>query len=466
MKVKKYLANSEKEALEQIKAEMGNNAIILNTRRVKKGGFFGLFGKTMLEVTVANDAEAKTKFDNIAENKDDNKFSLTLPKHNSKSPKTQNSFSNHHPANMNNSNTNQNKKEQFKHLREIIEKRQQEYNNELDETSSTDVVHSVQGKTSPKIDEQITDKAQNSYSNTHNESLEELKNELNQTKDMMQTMMKEVRQSSFRDKLPEHVNKYYDLLLEHDVIDQLAQELISQTMKEMDFRGLEDEQAFVRELKTIIGKKLSEQVTPLKDKNTTGPRIISMIGPTGVGKTTTVAKLAARHTLMENAEVGLITIDTYRIAAVEQLKTYGDILSLPVEVVMTPQELKDAMHKLKDKDLIIIDTAGRSHKNEMQMKELKGFIETCEPHINHLVLSLGTKYKDLKNIIAKYNHINFNSLILTKTDETDNLGNLLNLLWEFQTGCSYVTTGQNVPDDLEEFSLEKLLDKILGENNE
>ncbi len=451
MRVKKYLAHNEKEALEQIKYDLGNNAIILNSKKVKKGGIFGLFGKNMLEVTVASEP-AHNHFSE-SNNLQGNSSGLNL------TPQTK--------RQKNSEDYSIAKEHQFHQLRDIIEKKQREYNQESNNTNIEAVPQQVNNNINTETANQGAEQESNQEfsqepkQETGQESLNDLKQELNQTKNMMKTMMEEVRQNSFRDKLPKIVADYYDDLLDQDVKDEVARGLISGFIEEMNPEYLDDDNFFKENFKQYLLKNLKFTV----DSTSTNkkPKVITMIGPTGVGKTTTVAKLAARYTLMEQAQVGLITIDTYRIAAVEQLKTYGDILSLPVEVVMTPQELKQAIDKLSDKDIIIIDTAGRSHKNQMQMTELKSFIDTLQPDMTHLVLSMGTKYKDLQKIISCYDHIYYNSLIMTKTDETDSLGNLINLLWDYRIGCSYLTIGQNVPDDLEEFSLNKFLDRMMGD---
>ncbi|ERL03621.1 flagellar biosynthesis protein FlhF [Mitsuokella sp. oral taxon 131] len=182
--------------------------------------------------------------------------------------------------------------------------------------------------------------------------------------------------------------------------------------------------------------------------NQHGVRVAALIGATGVGKTTTLAKIAARFVLERGIKVALVTADTYRISAVEQLKTYSDILGLPIEIVYSPDELKVAIHKHRDKDLILIDTAGRSQHNAYQMKELQDFLAVYANMERHLVLSATTKERDAAEIIEKFAVCDPTRVIFTKTDETSSVGLILNLLAKRELPLSYFTTGQSVPDDI------------------
>lgn len=186
------------------------------------------------------------------------------------------------------------------------------------------------------------------------------------------------------------------------------------------------------------------------------PTVVALVGPTGVGKTTTIAKLAANFALFEGKSVGLITIDTYRIAAVEQLKTYSEIINLPIEVVYTAAEFKKALNKLKEKELILVDTAGRSQKNKQQLRELKHFFNGRPLNETHLVLSANTKLEDLIETAESFREINFNRLIFTKLDETNNLSNIFSVANRLKIPMSYVTIGQNVPEDIEVATFEVL----------
>jgi flagellar biosynthesis protein FlhF len=189
-------------------------------------------------------------------------------------------------------------------------------------------------------------------------------------------------------------------------------------------------------------------------------QVITLIGPTGVGKTTTIAKLAAKFNLFEGKKVGLITLDTYRIAAVEHLKTYGEIMNLPVEVVYAASDLEPAIANLGNCDVILIDTAGRSPRNQIMMDELHNFIAKPVIETILLVISATTQYQDMVNIEEKFSRIAYTHLVFTKLDETGCLGPLISLAWKCKRPIAYLATGQNVPDDLETARPDKLMARL------
>ena len=200
--------------------------------------------------------------------------------------------------------------------------------------------------------------------------------------------------------------------------------------------------------------------------NRHGVRIAALLGTTGVGKTTTLAKIAAKFVLEQRTNVALITADTYRISAVEQLKTYSDILELPLEIVYNPAELTAAIERHRDKELILIDTAGRSQHNDYQMRELEEFLQVNPRIEKHLVISATTKLTDARQIMNKFSKVNPDRIVFTKTDETSSLGMIINLLRDSNFSLSYVTTGQSVPDDIERASADILTDLLLKKIDE
>ncbi len=190
-------------------------------------------------------------------------------------------------------------------------------------------------------------------------------------------------------------------------------------------------------------------------------KVIAFVGPTGVGKTTTLAKLAARFSLIERKKVAMVTADTYRIAATEQLKTYGRIMGIPVEVADSSAEIGNILSKFKNMDLILLDTAGRSPSSDEQLDELKQFIARSQADEIHLVLSATTKYFDMIRIIERFGAaVPINRMIFTKLDETRYYGAFVNLMNNFQIPLSYYATGQNVPDDLEIPDVQSLSERI------
>ena len=186
------------------------------------------------------------------------------------------------------------------------------------------------------------------------------------------------------------------------------------------------------------------------------------MGPTGVGKTTTIAKLAANYRLREKRRVGLITVDTYRIAAVEQLRTYADIIDLPMEIVATPREMHQAVARMSDLDLILMDTAGRSPRDDVKIQELKSMLIEAAPDEVHLVLSSAASGSSLSKMAQQFAAVGTTALVLTKLDEAASLGNLLPLVRSSRLPLSYLTHGQNVPDDIGPADRQRLARIILG----
>lgn len=191
------------------------------------------------------------------------------------------------------------------------------------------------------------------------------------------------------------------------------------------------------------------------------PRIIALVGPTGVGKTTTTAKLAAMYALNRGNKVALITMDIFRVGAVEQLKTYSRIMGIPLDVASTPKELEKAVEKHSDCDLIFIDTAGRSHKDKEKLDEMKNFLENRIPIETYLCLSATTKDRELEEILNRFSIFQISKVVFTKIDESESLGNMVNLLMKDNLQIAYFTTGQRVPEDIEVATSAKLAEMIL-----
>ncbi len=251
----------------------------------------------------------------------------------------------------------------------------------------------------------------------------------------------------------------YEQLLEHDVDEHVINKLMEGlgTDKDQTEHQLGDMISIV--YKRIV-KQLGEveSIKLLQDKS----KNVVFVGPTGVGKTTTIAKIASSFTLIQGKNVALISADTYRIAAVEQLRTYANILNIPMKVVYSPDEMRTAIDAFKDKDLILIDTAGRSSKNAVQHQELTQLLSEIDNKEIYLVLNLGTKYKDLVQIIETYEDVVPYRLLFTKQDETTEVGSILNLKFKTEAALSYITFGQNVPDDISEINVHEIAKKILG----
>lgn len=218
-------------------------------------------------------------------------------------------------------------------------------------------------------------------------------------------------------------------------------------------------------LKSRLGETLGRLIkfagTLKMRKNS--PRVIALVGPTGVGKTTTTAKLAAMYALNRGNKVALITMDIFRVGAVEQLKTYSRIMGIPLEVASTPKELEKAVEKHSACDLIFIDTAGRSHKDKEKLDEMKNFFDNKMPIEVYLCLSATTKERELEEILNRFRIFQVSKVVFTKIDECESFGNMVNLLMKDNLQIAYFTTGQRVPEDIEVATSAKLADMILRE---
>ncbi|MCK8823532.1 flagellar biosynthesis protein FlhF [Fuchsiella alkaliacetigena] len=290
-----------------------------------------------------------------------------------------------------------------------------------------------------------------------------LQDELAQMKDMMSNVLQELETKSLSgsyQNLPPSLQEVADKLLAKGVKNKLATDILTSLTKKADPYQLEESE----EVKSLLVKEIEQRlspVAPLQLNNTS--KVVALIGPTGVGKTTTIAKLAAKFNLMEQKEVALVTADTYRIAAVEQLKTYSEIIGVPLEVVFTPSDLVKAIERFADKDLVLIDTAGRSQQNKMQMSELTALMENAEIDETYLVLSATTKLADLRDVVLKFKSVDIDKFIFTKLDETNALGTILNITEEFEIPLSYISNGQNVPEDIKVVDPKQIADNFLKE---
>ena len=264
--------------------------------------------------------------------------------------------------------------------------------------------------------------------------------------------MREMMSSLISAKTPERTprkTKLQTKLAKADIND-LVSKKIQTRIKTMEEKIEEDEK-----LKIIIKKMVPVANVKMEGK-------VILVGPTGVGKTTTIAKLAGKLALSDKKKVGLVTIDTYRIGAIEQLKTYAEIMGLPFKVVITLKEMEAALNSMKDCDVILIDTTGRSSKNTMQISELRAFVEKVNTKNIHLVISSTTKDNDVEAIINGFKVLNYSNLIITKLDETSTYGSILNILDYAKKPLSFVTTGQSVPDDIKNLTADEISNLILG----
>lgn len=260
--------------------------------------------------------------------------------------------------------------------------------------------------------------------------------------------------------LPEAVFRTFTDLIEAEVDETIAREWVDEIRRDADARTIADAALMkVRVIELLEGEiKVAGPIATEPGRS----RVVALVGPTGVGKTTTIAKLAANYRLREKRRVGLITVDTYRVAAVEQLRTYADIIDLPMEVVATPREMREAVARMSHLDLVLMDTAGRSPRDEVKIQELKSMLEEAEPDEVHLVLSSAAGAKSLVSTAEKFAGVGTTALVLTKLDEAHSLGHLVSLVRECRLPVSYLTDGQNVPDDIQVAQRGAMAERLLG----
>lgn len=280
--------------------------------------------------------------------------------------------------------------------------------------------------------------------------------EINNLKNMINEMNKQWQADTFARDLPGGLG----LIYQHFNLQGVKSDFRKEFINELSKKNYPEEKIIEiaeKKLKSFFGKP-----APIKTGNS--KKVIAFIGPTGVGKTTTIAKLAAGYTLDEKKKVGLVTADTYRIAAVQQLKTYSDIINIPFQVVYNREELKDTLdNKYRDYDLIFLDTAGSSWNDKIQIGRLKKLLTMDLISEIHLIISMNTKSSDIDGIIEQFSTLNPTKIVLSKLDETMTFGDIINIKDKYNFSFSYITYGQDVPDDIEIADPGLLVNYLMGD---
>jgi flagellar biosynthesis protein FlhF len=281
----------------------------------------------------------------------------------------------------------------------------------------------------------------------------------------MQKMLEKLAQASqmrAAEEVPDELFHLYTELIDSEVEEDLSREVIFRLKRNHAAAALSDSQAARSMLTALIESEFrcAAPIVPTPGRR----RVVALVGPTGVGKTTTIAKLAANFRLREGTKMGLVTVDTYRIAAVEQLRTYAEIIDLPMKVVTSPREMRRALDELTGMDLVLVDTAGRSPRDELKIQELKGLLAEANVDEVFLVMSLVASVSGLQAIAEKFKSVNTTSMILTKLDEAPAMGSLLSVARKIPLPVSYLTTGQDVPDDIEAANAGRMARLVLGQD--
>ncbi len=450
MIVKRFQAPTETEAILKAKDELGSNAVVLNVKTLKQRGVFRLFKKDVVEVTAA-----------LEENEFVDGINNKRPVANKGNVQTIN-------KNMVSNSTTMPHLDEQSSFNASLSRSSGGINLVADDNarlgSDTSAIEqkldSLQSMLKQQMDKNTYPAQQQRTANnyTHDTQNDMGYNHANNMQGTGQSIVKERESANYK-----YLQLIYKKMIDSDVAPEYADEIIGDIENSMKKESNIDSilSAVYQKIVLKLGQTKAIQ---LSDK----PTIAMFIGPTGVGKTTTIAKIASAFKLERHIKVAFITSDTYRIAAVEQLNTYASIIDCPVSVVYTNEEMLECIERYKNYDLIMIDTAGRSHKANEQMEELEdliGILNQKKDEFNldlYLTLSVTTKYQDLKSICDRYRHISNWGLVFTKLDETCVLGNMFNIKLYTGAPLSYTTSGQNVPNDIELIDKQALAKHLLG----
>lgn len=446
MIIKKYLADTEAQAVDAAKKELGPGVVVMNVRSVKHKGIMRFFKNPMKEVTVALEEDAErfsSAVKDIARVVSENSAQQD---HWGMEERTAAGGASAWTAGSG------------------IKPAAGAAGNGVQTGNGMRTAESVYSNVSPKEaarDRKILEQAV-SESNVLENKLDSLQSLLEEK--LVKTDDKGGAVSN-EDEEPSEAENFlrllYNTMVDNEVDEHYANQIIDTLdVKETQETPIDYYLASIYQ-KMVLKFGKTTRISEAKKR----PKVVYFIGPTGVGKTTTIAKIASRFTVEQKKKIALLTTDTYRIVAAEQLKTYADILDVPIRVIYSVEEMEHAFSDFRDYDYILVDTAGHSHYNEEQRQAIGQFIHAADNKAEkevYLVMSATTKYRDMISIADAYSEVTDYKLIFTKLDETTALGNLFNLRMRTNAEMSYVTTGQNVPEDIEPFNPQIVVKQLLG----
>jgi len=422
------------QALALVKRELGSDAVVLHTRSYKRGGVLGIGAKTVVEVTAGRGADVGR----ARRRANPSVRAAALPK---RRPNIVQADPKEHVA-----------------AGDLIRKTYAAAKAEIEKTQQP------QTASAPSAVMPVPSYATAPIA-SDGPNARQLAEEMNAVKHLVSQMMHQQKAEAAPASLPKALSQQYAALIQQEVACELADEIVNKVRRQLDEKDLHDEEAcFQAVRKELAGyMPIDTDASELKASPDGRPRTIALIGPTGVGKTTTVAKLAATFKLKHKKKVAMITLDTYRIAAVEQLRTYAGIIGVPLHVVSEPADIQRALDQCAGCDAVLIDTAGRSQRDDERLTQLNNFLDAADPHEVHLVLSSTGSQKVLMEAVQRFSKVRTDRIIFTKLDEAVTFGVLLNVLGKADMRLSYVTTGQEVPHQIEPGCPKRLAGLVLGQ---
>lgn len=458
MKYLKITADNYNEAMKKLRMEHGDEAIPISHKYVKVGGFFKskILGKEVVELTAA--VKEKRPFPGSGQVKKSSSIDFTVGDNNEKTRlgKVQEILERASGA-----------KEDFN--MESINKSIDSLNSSLSGFKKPGSPDTIQApvETAEKVSRQVNDSLSRTAQGDESALVKNIEREVYDIKNALNRLLEGQKQSGLNGPAAcaddAVMNPYREILKENDFDAEECEIMIREVRNSISREDFKDKYKIEKSFKDILKNKILTS-GPIKKGNR--KKIIMFVGPTGVGKTTTMAKLGAIHSLREGNKVTFITIDNYRIAATEQLKKYAEIMKIPVHVISDQKNFRDIIAREKA-DIILVDTSGRSHNNELKIAEIKSFAETVEYDFEKILcVSANTKKRDLNEIFKAFDVMQFDSVIITKVDETSFIGNVINIADKYNKPISYFTDGQEVPNDIHVADPEEIADMMIGASAE